>query len=62
MSRQSKMARKRLARLDAVYDHYEKGKLIGQRHKGPARTEPKHGKVNRLPYDASHVSRRRGGR
>lgn len=62
MSRQSKMARKRLMRATATHDVNDKGQPVGRKRPGPARTTPTHGKVNRLPYDASHVSRRRGGR
>lgn len=45
MSKQNKAAGKRRA---------------GHFKSGPAKTEPKHGKVNRWPYDAKHQKRRAG--
>ena len=51
MSRQNKRARKRLAAAAVHFDTDEKGRRVGPRHKVPSRTEPKHGKRRRLPYD-----------
>ena len=47
MSRQSKLRNKRTARLHAIFDYTQDGKRVGKRHKGPARTTPKHGKEHR---------------
>lgn len=59
MSRQNKLRNKRAVRESIVFDHDEKGKKLARR-KGPARTTPSHGKVNRWPYDKDAPQRRRG--
>lgn len=51
MSRQNKKRNQRRVRESVIYDHDEKGKRVGRR-KGPKQTTPKHGKRNRLPYNA----------
>lgn len=57
MSRQSKKANKKAARDAVVYEHNEKGVRTG-RKSGPKQTTPKHGKVNRWPYDKSAPQRK----
>ena len=59
MSRQSKMRSKRMMRAVVTHELDDKGKPTNKRRKGPARTLPKHGKVNRWPYDAEAPQRQR---
>lgn len=49
------MRNKRRVRDSVVYTLDEKGKRISQRHKGPARTTPKHGKVHRIAIAGGKV-------
>lgn len=53
MSRTRKLQNKARVRASVLYEHDEKGRRVpGARRKGPSATEAKHGKRNRLPYDA----------